>query len=1041
VALVASAGLVVTALSVGAASAAVPTPGTTQSVITVDVGGDRSAGGIPGPLAGVVLQLLADNNGTAGAAVGQTWSTCTSDAAGDCSFVVPSTGTGGTNRDRRFWVAQVSAPAGWYTNPQVRVGSSDASTSLLANYQFRTGTQLRGGVVYRSGSDFMTDLGTGTTQRQSSGGTWQQSRTNPAFPAKCGLDVALILDLSGSVGADLPNLKSAANGFVDALVGTPSRVAAFSFSYTSPASGAGTNYPGLQPVSTVAGATTVKGRYAGWTSAGGTNWDRGIDVAANATQHYDLAIVITDGNPTNWGTRVGGNGAEGSGSNNRVREVEEAIFSANDLKSQGTRVVAMGVGSGVTDANTARNLRAISGTTAYNGTNEAFADYFQEPDYADAATALRSIALDTCEGSISVVKAIVPPDNTGQDISGAVPAPEGWTFEATGSPSVSVDPGSATTTEDGTGSVNFGLTYTGGATTGTVTINELQHTDHTLVTQGVTGDNAVCTDLNNGASVPVTNTGTLAAPGFVVEAGLQQAISCIVYNRPPPTAPDPATLTVDKVWVIDAEGTSTTYADGAQPDFLHAALSVTDPVDGTPGELGWGVVAHGYAEGDTPTLTESVAINRPMCDIVSRRVTEANGVPIDEPLAYTPTLQAGDNHYTVTNEVTCSTRLTLVKIVSSNGTTRSANPGDWTLTASGPTPVSGAGGSAVIAGQTILSGEYGLSEAGPSGYEATGWDCVGTDQIGDAEFSAQIGEDITCTLVNTATEVTRPVTATPRITTRASHKRVTPGKPFSDRVSVTAMSGATTAVARLYGPFGTRAAARCTPANLARTVSWRVANGTSSSPKVKVSEPGYYTWQVTTLANGANRAASHSCGQAPETVLVAKVAYAAPLINGGYSGTLDPQVAARGAGTRITVWGIGVDATVVNAGVRRGRMSLPGNVAEVARLGRSAGLDDKIGTTVIAGHVSDRHDRPGAMYRLSRARKGQVVTVTRNGVTQRYKIVAKASYARAKRLPQRYFTTTGKHRLVLVSCTDRVLTSGNRFHYARYQVVVAQRIR
>ncbi len=99
----------------------------------------------------------------------------------------------------------------------------------------------------------------------------------PTLPAACGLDVALILDLSGSVGAQLPNLKSAANTFVDSLVGTPSRMAIFSFSERLARSRRHPELPrpdlGLDPSRRSRGS---RARYAPGPSAGGTNWDRGF---------------------------------------------------------------------------------------------------------------------------------------------------------------------------------------------------------------------------------------------------------------------------------------------------------------------------------------------------------------------------------------------------------------------------------------------------------------------------------------------------------------------------------------------------------------------------------------------------------------------------------------------------------------------------------------------------------------------------------------------------------------------------------------------
>ena len=108
-------------------------------------------------------------------------------------------------------------------------------------------------------------LSSGASNLTASGGIWQQSRVNPAIVQSCGIDVALILDLSGSVAPTLAQLKQAANTFVDALQGTPSRMSLFSFSTSTPAAGATQNYPSLISVSTAAQATAFKNRYAAWT--------------------------------------------------------------------------------------------------------------------------------------------------------------------------------------------------------------------------------------------------------------------------------------------------------------------------------------------------------------------------------------------------------------------------------------------------------------------------------------------------------------------------------------------------------------------------------------------------------------------------------------------------------------------------------------------------------------------------------------------------------------------------------------------------------
>ena len=62
----------------------------------------------PTVLAGVELGLF--DGPTAGTPVAG-FGTCVSDADGDCSFVVPETDVGGANRDARFYVRQITAPA------------------------------------------------------------------------------------------------------------------------------------------------------------------------------------------------------------------------------------------------------------------------------------------------------------------------------------------------------------------------------------------------------------------------------------------------------------------------------------------------------------------------------------------------------------------------------------------------------------------------------------------------------------------------------------------------------------------------------------------------------------------------------------------------------------------------------------------------------------------------------------------------------------------------------------------------------------------
>ncbi|QDZ15003.1 VWA domain-containing protein [Humibacter ginsenosidimutans] len=667
----------------------VPAPTATTSVVTVKVGGDRS--GVTGvtSLAGVTLGLYAAQTG--GAAL----FTCVSDADGDCNFTVTATGPGGTNRNKQFWVRQASTgvPTGWVANTSLRTGNGDGTGSQSTPYAFQT-PALLGGQTYSStqtGSNgFM--LGSGNTTRLASGGIWQQSRANPTLIQQCGLKVALVLDLSGSVGDDIGDLKGAADTFTDSLVGTASSMALFSFSTLSPASGATQNYPGLMPVTTQAQANAFQSLYADWTSGGGTNWDRGLASAAANASDYNVVVVITDGSPTYYNDPQ-----QGPGNFTRAREVENGIFSANEIKSDlTTRVIAVGVGSGVSSASAALNLAAISGPVAYNGSNTAAADYYQTDNYGEVGTALRNLALGNCAGTVSVVKEVVPSTAPPGSTDGAQPA-GGWTFDASADNGVTVSP-STGETASGTGAIGFGLAFPGGTPSADFTATETQQDGFTL--QQVSGMNAVCTDLNTGLAVTVRNSGSL---GFTARVGSDQAVSCTVYNR---AASPTADVTLSKQWVINGQ----TYADPNQPAAFLASATLTGPgsVGATPQP--WNVVRTGYSVNDTAQIDENTTIIGPtLCTVDSSKVTSVNGATTDAALPYTATLTQEHNTVTVTNTVTCDTKLTLVKQVQGGD----ADPSEWTLTGIAPDgALPGPSGHSGVSASVTPNVTYQLAESG-----------------------------------------------------------------------------------------------------------------------------------------------------------------------------------------------------------------------------------------------------------------------------------------------------------------------------------------
>ena len=103
----------------------------------------------------------------------------------------------------------------------------------------------------------------------------------------------------------------------------------------------------------------------------------------------------------------------------------------------------------------------------------------------------------------------------------------------------------------------------------------------------------------------------------------------------------------------------------------------------------------------------------------------------------------------ITN-VAVSPTLTLVKVVD-NGTTGATTPATaWTLSAGGPTPITGATGSAPVTQAAVQVGTYTLSESGPAGYAASSWTCSGAASSTIGSVTLAEGQNATCTVTNTA---------------------------------------------------------------------------------------------------------------------------------------------------------------------------------------------------------------------------------------------------------------------------------------------------
>lgn len=210
------------------------------------------------------------------------------------------------------------------------------------------------------------------------------AQTNPPLPARCGLRVAMVLDMSSSLSAaDVAQAKRAAHGVVSGLAGTPSSVGLYTFASYAPDR---TNQSlAATPVAEESGAGTVDAAIDDLqrvpASVGGTNWDRGL---AQVGTGYDLVLFVTDGRPTAYGV-PGQQGNHDLGTRTDAIDLERAGASAAALQAAGTRIVALGVGESVN----ASNLRVISGP-------DAGSDYHLVGDYEDLPATLQEAALGNC---------------------------------------------------------------------------------------------------------------------------------------------------------------------------------------------------------------------------------------------------------------------------------------------------------------------------------------------------------------------------------------------------------------------------------------------------------------------------------------------------------------------------------------------------------------------------------------------------------------------------------------------------------------------
>ncbi len=597
---------------------AVPEPGATTAVITVKVGSDRT--GITGVtnLAGVVL-ILNEGERAARTARGRTASRAlrtdgrdaspTPRATARSSFRTPARGLSdfrrrtattaigscrqrcrrGTSRTPRCVPGPAPVKA-----PQRRIASAPAPSCAQAMCTARRTpatsccppdcSSPRPPAAYGSNH--------GSTRR---------------WTASCGLDVALILDLSGSVGTERGSAQGCRRHVRGLAHRYPVPDGAVLLLHASPR-------PKALPRTFPASPRLPRRNRARPSRAGtprGRPWAGRTGIAGWASPPFRTPRPTTSTSPSSSPTAI----RPSTTSPIRAPATTTASARSRTASSRPTRsrpappsdhrsrLVAFGVGAGASGTATALNLRAISRhrrrTTA---PTRPLPTTTRPPDYClGGIEPCEPSPSATARATLTVTKQIVPEDR-GRGLDRGRNARRGRM-------AVHRLHRDGRSDHAGSGAHDHGRRHRHGRVPPHVPRRHHGRDRHGhrdapgrgSQLQPVEGQNAACTNLDTGEAVAPAASPT---DGFTVAVPSTQAVNCIVYNR---AALPEAELTVSKNWVVN----DVAYPEGAQPSDLTAQLLLTGP-DGAPASgQGWGVSRSGYTQGDTVTLSEELTLIDP----------------------------------------------------------------------------------------------------------------------------------------------------------------------------------------------------------------------------------------------------------------------------------------------------------------------------------------------------------------------------------------------------------------------------------------------
>ena len=284
---------------------------------------------------------------------------------------------------------------------------------------------------------------------------------NPDLERSCGLNILVILDESSSIEISdaTDDVRTAFKAFTGALKNTASSMAVADFGTVASLPAIGPFAPGEYITITDATKADLDDyidntydppqgppyQYTGWEDAlrmGNPNFAPRPDPAVP-----HLTVFITDGEPN----RIIKDSVSTEDYLNQVplfdfqinsanedTSAEKAVANANGIKQQGSHILVIAVGDGLSSPSSLDRLELVSGPDIYDGTGEfdiATDDIYLEPDFEKLADALRDAAFQLCAPSITIQKLI---DDT-PDPDSLDDAYPGIGWEIAGTPSVTDD--------------------------------------------------------------------------------------------------------------------------------------------------------------------------------------------------------------------------------------------------------------------------------------------------------------------------------------------------------------------------------------------------------------------------------------------------------------------------------------------------------------------------------------------------------------------------------------------------------------------------